>query len=489
VGKAGPGGDIGLALANASFMPALDGIMALADAHGEPLTTGKFPRYWAHERAAWVDTLMVKYTAGSPGGNAGSKFTQSLRSSVGFAREVTKYRWRAMSNVDGHMVNTVNINGAGTEGTASDGCGDSGWCEFYAKDVGGNIALYVVKNADGNTDTDATSGETGDTAVEITESTRLDTMAALTNGGKVLKTYKLNNLEKLPTLIDDRLAQVDTNLDGTKEVGESWGVNGATAEPGQALFSQFQVVSGPNVHSEEGADPYAFVICGSRSMLYGEEKCAELTANTKGALDFGGAVFAIVYNSNSVGNLGDSVLKRFGMDLNPARILQNGPGGNPDGLDSDTTQDPGVYVLCKVGGGSTTVNGITYQHNDCESSPGDDGMYGTADDGTIYYKEATENGLRGWIRETNGHAFSFLGADTDGNHNGSTPANFGLTTMMQQNIEGFLMSCLGCNPHALPFNQETVTYQFDWPGNFNINDFPHPPDATTTIVILNKQAP
>jgi hypothetical protein len=109
-------------------------------------------------------------------------------------------------------------------------------------------------------------------------------------------------------------------------------------------------------------------------------------------------------------------------------------------------------------------------------------MYGTSDDGTIYYKEAIENGLRGWIRETNGHAFGFLGADFNAG-NGKDP-NFGLTQLMEQNIEGFLMSCLGCNPHSLPENQETISYQFDWPGNFNINDFPHPPDTTTTITIL-----
>jgi hypothetical protein len=56
--------------------------------------------------------------------------------------------------------------------------------------------------------------------------------------------------------------------------------------------------------------------------------------------------------------------------------------------------------------------------------------------------------------------------------------------MMQQNIGGFLMSCLGCNPHSLPTNVETLTYQFDWPGNFNIADGNHPPLSTETITIL-----
>ncbi len=459
VGNAGPGGDVGLALANASQQSGLNGILELTDAHGEPLTTGKFPRYWPHERAAWVDTLMVKYTAGSGSGAVGSKFTQSLRSSVGFLRDTTNVRWRAMSNLDGAF--------SLTPGGASDGCGASGWCEFYIiVDSLGNNHLYVVKNADANTETEDTG------AVEITQSTRLDTMGALTNTGKVLKTMTLSNLEKLPTLIDDRLAQVDTDLDGTQEggVGEGFGVdaggNPVSVEPGQALFSQFQVVSGPNVHSEEGADPYAWVICGTRGAMYGEHLCD----NVGGAIDSGGAEYAIVYNSNFQGQLGDSVLKRFGRDINPNRY--NGGTGNnaPVGPGGDPDQNTAVYVACGAGGAG------------CLSNPGADGMYGTADDGTIYYREAIENGLRGWIRETNGHAFSFLGADFDST-DGKDP-NFGLTTMVQQNIEGFLMSCLNCNPHSLPTNVETVEYYFNWPGNFNIEDGSHPPASVTTITVL-----
>ncbi len=494
VGTAGPGGDVGLALAQASVgnfdgEAGINAILALMDAHGEPLTAGKFPRYWPHERAAWVDTLMVKYTAGSPAGNAGSGFTQSLRSSVGFSRQASEVgntlRWRAMSNVDGHF--------SADPGGPADGCGTSGWCEFYTTvDTSGNVALYVVKNSDANTETQ----DAGDGPVEIKYSTRLDTVNALLNGGSVLKTITLNNLEKLPTLIDDRLAQVDTDLDGTwlgtgsteclldptKCGGEGFGMlngNPSGAEPAQALFTQFQVVSGPNFHSEEGADPYAWVICGSRTMQYGEDNCAADAGNKDNAVDsqIGTQryVMAIVFNSKTPGALGDSVLKRFGADINPGKL-------------DIPPQDTGVYVVCMVTTTATvalpgTEGNIVYKTDPCYSDPGGDGFYGSIDDGTIYYKEAVENHLRGWVRETNGHAFSFLGADFNSG-DGKDP-NFGLTQMVQQNIEGFLMSCLGCNPHSLPENQETVTYRFDWPGNFNISRFDHPPASTTTITILN----
>jgi hypothetical protein len=462
VGTQGAGGDVGLALANASAQTGLNEILRLVDAHGEALTTGKFPRYWPHERAAWVDTLMVKYTAGS-GSNVGSKFTQSLRTSVGFLRDTTGARWRAMSNVDGHF----------SLGGNADGCGGP-WCEFYVTvDANGDNHLWVTKGADGNTLTD-TEGVTS----EITESTRIDTMSAATFSGgvgKILRTQTLNNLEKLPTLIDDRLAQVDTDLDGTQPggneemlpgEGEGFGVdaggNPVSTAPAQALFSQVQILSGPNFHSEEGSDPYAWVICGTRGMEYGEDDCSV----GGGAIDSGGANYAIVFNSNFQGQLGDSVLKRFGRDLNPHLSNDQGNGFTVIDPVGDPDQDSTMYVKCDT-------------PSACLSSPGADLMYGTADDGTIYYKEAIENGLRGWIRETNGHAFSFLGARLA---NGE--ANFGLTTMMQQNIGGFLMSCLGCNPHSLPTNVETLTYQFDWPGNFNIADGNHPPLSTETITIL-----
>lgn len=449
VGTAGPGGDVGLALANASAESGLNGIMALADAHGEPLTTGKFPRYWPHERAAWVDTLMVKYTAGTNGSLPTGDFTQSLRSSVGFSRNATAVRWRAMNNLDGSF--------SAAAGQNSDGCGGP-WCEFYVTEDASGTHLWVVKGADGNTDT--AEGP----AVEITQSTRLDSIGALGSNGLVLKQVTLNDLEKLPTLVEDRLAQ--TSGDDTL----------TDFEP-MTLISQFRVYSGPNVHSEEGADPYSWVICGGATnpnrtgnvggAAYGEDDCNV----NGGAIDGDGRFFAIVFNSNNQGGLGDSVLKRYGRDLNPVNLV------------GDPNQDTGVYVACSNTAGTTVNNGITFQNSTCQSDPGADGTYGTSDDGTIYYKEALENGLRGWIRETNSHAFSFLGADNDGAHDGISPANFGLTQLVQQATEGFLMSCLNCSPHDLPAVVETVFYSVDWPAVPSILMVNHPPDSGTFTVI------
>jgi hypothetical protein len=452
VGRAGAGGDIGLAMANASYESGLIGILNFLDGHGEPLTTGKFPRYWPHAREAWVDTLMVKYTAGG-GVTDLDLFSQSLRSATGFARNATMLRWRAMSNLDGAF--------SASPGQNSDGCGGP-WCEFYVtEDSAGNVQLWVVKGADGNTDT------ADGTPVEITQSTRTDSIAALGNGGVVKTNLPLSNLEKLPMVIDDRAAQYSTEA-------------GLPGDFEQQLVSQIRVVSGPNVHSEEGADPYAWVICGTRGHIYGEEDCVEASNSGAGAIDADGHFFAIVYVPDGVYNLGESPLTRAGIDLNPRRLGNTlYPQGYVDTLDPDTTQDAAAIVECTTGAATTF-----HPTSTCESDPGADGMYGTSDDGTIYYKEAIENGLRGWIRETDGHAFGFLGADTDGTHDGVSPANFGLTQITQQiePTQGVLLSCLGCSPHDLPIDQDTVTYTFNWPGLPSITPIGHPPTTGVTVI-------
>jgi hypothetical protein len=459
VGLAGAGGDMGLALADASAQLGLVGIMAFLDGHGEPLTTGKFPRYWAHERAAWTDTLMVKYTAGG-GVTDLDLFSQSLRSSAGFARNATDIRWRAMSNLDG----AFSLNGAGP----SNGCGASGWCEFYVtEDTAGNTHLFVIKNSDANTDT------ADGAPVEITQSTRLDTIAGFSNGGMVLKNIPLNNLEKLPFVIDDRLAQYSTET----------GVGAGEFE--QQLLSQIRIVSGPNVHSEEGADPYSWVICGTRGATYGEDDCADNDPDgngvPNGGIDSGGNFYAIVYNADGLIGAGESPITRYGRDVNPNRVGNTHLStGLADDLSPDTTQSSAAYVECTPAAATQSY----WAASTCESDPGTDGFYGTPDDGTVYYKEALENGLRGWIRETNGHAFSFLGADTDGTHNGVSPANFGLSQIMVQSDPevGFLLSCIQCSPHDLPIDPETVTYTFNWPGLPAVTPVGHPPATGTTVI-------
>jgi hypothetical protein len=285
----------------------------------------------------------------------------------------------------------------------------------------------------------------------------------------VIKNMPLSNLEKLPFVIDERLTQFRT-------------ANGSPGTHDQQRITQIRVVSGPNVHSEEGADPYSWVICGTRGTIYGEADCVEESdVNQSGAIDADGHIFAIVYVPNNTLELGESPLTRFGLDMSPRRLGNTlYPQGYVDNLAPDTTQDPAAYVECTAGAATTSV----HPTSSCESDPGLDGMYGTVDDGTIYYKEAIENGLRGWIRETNAHAFSFLGADTDGAHDGVSPANFGLTELVQQiePTQGVLISCLGCSPHTLPLQQDTVTYTFTWPGLPTVTPVLHPPTTGDTVI-------
>jgi hypothetical protein len=269
-------------------------------------------------------------------------------------------------------------------------------------------------------------------------------------------------------VIDDRLAQYSTEA-------------GTPGDFEQQLIQQIRVVSGPNVHSEEGADPYAWVICGTRGPLYGEDDCVASSNAGGGAIDADGHMFAIVYVPNGVYELGESPLTRLGVDISPRRVGNTlYPQGYVDSLAPDFAQDPGAYVECTTGAATSPP----FSTSTCESNPGADGMYGTSDDGTIYYREAIENGLRGWIRETNAHTFSFLGADTDGTHDGVSPANFGLTQLVEQiePTQGILVSCLGCSPHDLPINPQTVTYTFNWPGLPSVTSIGHPPATGPTVI-------
>ncbi|MFZ5875890.1 MAG: hypothetical protein ACOYXU_05715 [Nitrospirota bacterium] len=451
VGSAGPGGDLGLALADSSAELGLVGILGLLDSHGAPVTSGRFP--WSFSRQAMPDTLVVKYVAG--GGDTDlDMFSQSLRTVTGASRNPTAIRWRAQSNLDGAF--------SASPGQNSDGCGGS-WCEFYVtEDPDGAVHLWVVKGADGDTDT------ADGTPVEITQSTRLDPLQGIANSGWVLANFALDDVEKLPIVIDDRMAQYST---GT-------GVGAGEFE--QQLLSQFRMVSGPNVHSEEVVDPYSWVICGTRGASYGEEDCMTSAA----ALDSGGNAFAIVYEPNTgTIDAGESPITRFGRDLNPRRVGNTlYPSGTIDAQDPDAAQDVTAFVECTAGAPSSI-----HPTSTCESDPGPDGAYGTVDDGTIYYKEALENGLRGWVRESNSRAYGFLGADTDGTHDGISAANFGLTQLVQQRHpdHGVMVSCLQCLPHDLPIQQDTVTYVFDWPPDPTILQITEPPpDGTTVVPVL-----
>lgn len=55
--------------------------------------------------------------------------------------------------------------------------------------------------------------------------------------------------------------------------------------------------------------------------------------------------------------------------------------------------------------------------------------------------------------------------------------------LFEQEVQGYLLSCLNCG-HPASLVQETVTYQFAWPGLPAIAPLPHPPALTTIVPVL-----
>lgn len=56
--------------------------------------------------------------------------------------------------------------------------------------------------------------------------------------------------------------------------------------------------------------------------------------------------------------------------------------------------------------------------------------------------------------------------------------------LFEQQVEGYLLSCLDCAPHPAPAFGETVTYNFSWPGLPTIVSIPHPPAPSSTLPVL-----
>jgi hypothetical protein len=190
---------------------------------------------------------------------------------------------------------------------------------------------------------------------------------------------------------------------------------------------------------------------------------------------------------NVLGGL--DVFRRYGSDLRPTT------GTDCNGSDPDPAicGAEGVVVFCDpTVTGAATTDGDGFVHDNCTSNPGGDGVYGTGDDGTIYYREALENGLRSFTRENRAHAFSFINGigvnhpdlcgelttvdiDTDGNGTketqgvttpcGDSPST-GTRQVMYQNIQdlGATLSCFNCSAlsqHTVP-SHGFDTYTFKW---------------------------
>jgi hypothetical protein len=315
-------------------------------------------------------------------------------------------------------------------------------------------------------------------------------------GGLVTTVHTLNKFEKSPAVIYQKLGQF-VEMDTDAAAPNQGFIAGSLAtfthnegpgdieQSGQAVWYEFWGLSGPNFQAEEAQDPYTWAICGTsvRGAPYGEKLCS--TENGGGDSPFNGAggttgshvVWAIV-KPGGIALGGLDPLQRYGGDLRPTTGETCTGVVVPD-RDPSFCGSAGIMVACTVGGvalvdnPNTPLNEANIVTSDCVSSAGTDGLYGTADDGTIYYAEATENGLRAFVRENRAFAFSFINGiginhpELCGTTNecGDSPAT-GTRQVMFQNIQdlGATLSCFNCSAlgqHTVP-THGFDRYNFKW---------------------------
>jgi hypothetical protein len=485
-------------------------LMIFVDHHGAPVTPGKFPRYIPHQRQGWPNTVVTKYTASSQ--NEGHGISQLFESSAKFldgSEGTAPVTWFSMSNE----------NAAGCIGD---------WCEWLYDPVSHtlcrrNSAHAGVKTITINSAGQCVDGTTGDITggvVNVVTAKVIDAIGALPGGphaGNVTVVHTLNKFEKSPVVIYQRLGQfVEMDTDaarpnasfdpGTTSVAGMFTHNegpGDIEQSGQAIWYEHWGLSGPNFQAEEAEDPYTWAICGTSGgpntvTTGGVKDCAEenggLDSPTEGATSGRRVVWAIVKPpGTSGGNLGGlDPLQRYGFDLRPSTgdLCSSVGSGDPSFCGSTK-----VMVACTNDTGGLDDNIGTARNEDniifstCASEPGGDEIFGTLDDGTIYYAEATEANLRAFTRENRAFAFSFIngigvnhpelcgelqGVDLDGdgsaddglaNACADSPST-GTRQVMFQNIQdlGATLSCFNCSAlgqHTVP-SHGFDRYNFKW---------------------------
>jgi hypothetical protein len=335
----------------------------------------------------------------------------------------------------------------------------------------------------------------------------------------VLVNHTLRKFEKAPVVIYQKLGQfVEMDTDAASPNFERTNPSNTSLTPifthnsgpgdieqsGQAVWYEFWGLSGPNHQAEEGHDPYTWIICGSRAAATADVNCDSGGAAMKDSAKhptagLGRVFWAIVKPPGTSGNKSDlgglDVFRRYGNDLRPT--TGETCSGNADD-DPSICGESGVVVACTGGvvlvdDPATLVNEGNIIEDDCESNPGGDGVYGTDDDGTIYYREAEENALRAFTRENRAHSFSFINgigvnhpdlcgsltaSAVDHDNSAATAAIPGVTTecgdspstgtrqVMFQNIQelGATLSCLNCSSlgqHTVP-DHGFDRYNFKW---------------------------
>ena len=392
------------------------------DHHGNPVTPGRFPRYIPHERQGWPELVMTAYvSSATSGAGLDSTLTQIGRfveEGIGVASASDAVvRWYSMSGGDG-----------------TQGC-TGGWCEWAYQ--ASSDTLKVRGGGSPGTGTAFTDGSwTTVTSLQVVGIDGLE------------KTKGLNYTEKAPWVT-------------YQTVGQTAEMDGASGD-GQAVWYEFFGLSGVNFQAEEAEDPYTWVICDGDG-AFGTANCDV----SGGAMDSpnaagtgGGWHWAFVDVKNTDAD-GLSLVSRYGADLRPnTNSVCDGTSND----DPATCGEAGVVVLCTGTNGTTTFTGNdagTYVTADCESDAGADTIYGTKDDGTLYFREALENGLRAFARENRAHAFSFINgigvnlaqcggstaATAVSSTCGDTPSG-GTRQAMHQNQDGSglgsVLSCLNC---------------------------------------------
>jgi hypothetical protein len=434
-------------------------LLEFVDHHGEPMTPGRFPRYIPHERQAWVATVVTKYTA-SPLNNidtdgdqisdqTGARISQVFRSQHNFVtdRAVT---WFSMSD----------------ESAAP--CNGTGWCQWLWDPATGT--LLKLDNANPG-DPSQLGGGTPDVATMVADgATTVDSVTVIDDYNDVLTNKPLNDIEKAPSEIYQTIGQ-------WVELGGFTGAsNGSPAEDTQAFWQEFWGLSGPNFQSEEGANPYSWMLCGNPADSPANSPCATSSGAAKDApLRTGSALEGSgTLGVMAITRFGLDLINRYGEDLRPDNSTDQGcvQGDAGDGVCNDTACaatgtdcDKGLntaVVICQSGGDED----FDPRTSDCLSSEGGTPAYGNDAAEVIYYREAVENQQRGFIRENRAFAFSFINGVGLNNGFPGSGLSTALRQAVAQNVDenGFLMSCMNCEEitahrvatHPLP------NYNFTW---------------------------
>jgi hypothetical protein len=457
-------------------------IMVFVDHHGEPLTPGRFPRYIPHQRQGWPNTVVTKYTASSQ--NEGHGISQLFHTSMSFidgSKDTAPVIWYSMSSQN-----------------SGEGCA-GGWCAWSYNPV--THTLCKTENASpGETNPGALDGTcSGVGATLVTQAIVVDSLGAISMGGAILSTHTLNKFEKSPAVIYQKLGQfVEMDTDAARPNATFDPASLATfthnegpgdlEQSGQAVWYEFWGLSGPNFQAEESQDPYTWALCGTRGAAFGEKPCATEDGGIDSPLTMSGnnAVWAVVKPlGDSLGGL-DPIQRYGSVGGNGVGDLRPTTGETCTGLLAN--RDPSfcgklnVMVACTPGGAAlpqdpnTALDETAIVTSDCASFPGADGAYGTADDGTIYYSEATENGLRAFTRENRATAFSFINgiginhpelcANSVGGNDCADSPSTGTRQVMFQNIQdlGATLSCFNCSAlgqHTVP-THGFDRYNFKW---------------------------